>query len=184
MLQLTAWLVVPAALAQDASAEARQAFEEGREAYESGAFEVALTSFERSYALSGHPKLLFKFGRSAEADGQTARAIEAYEAYLTQVPEANNRPFVEARLAKLRPKETHLAVAQSPIPSVTLEPPPVQQPLPPVPSEQSQRPRWYKSPWVLGALGALVAGGVATAVVFTRDREPRRVSADGYAEVP
>jgi hypothetical protein len=83
-------------------AAARRAFETGREAYDRGRFAEALSSFERAYALSSKPILLFNIGRAAEAELQTERAISAYEAYLAALHDAENREFVEARLTKLR----------------------------------------------------------------------------------
>jgi hypothetical protein len=83
-------------------AAARRAFEAGREAYDRGRFAEALGSFDRAYALSANPILLYNIGRAAEAELRTERAIGAYQAYLAALPKADNREFVEARLTKLR----------------------------------------------------------------------------------
>jgi hypothetical protein len=81
---------------------ARQAFEEGRTFYDHGRFADALRKFQESYALSNNPKLLFNIGRAADSEGEQAQAYDAYTAYLQRVPDADNREFVEARLAKLK----------------------------------------------------------------------------------
>ena len=98
----TAHAQLAAPQAAPAEAAARAAFEEGRLAYDTGGFAQALVHFERAYTLSGNAKLLFNIARAADADGQPERACTAYDAYLQRVPQADNRQFVEARLAKLR----------------------------------------------------------------------------------
>lgn len=85
----------------DGEAAARRAFERGRDAYESGDFEAAVQSFDEAYRLSPRPALLFNIGRAAEATGRNEHAIAAYQAYLQQLPAAENRGFVEGRLAQL-----------------------------------------------------------------------------------
>jgi tetratricopeptide (TPR) repeat protein len=81
---------------------ARQEFEAGRQAYGMGAFAIALAHFERSYALSLRPELLYNIGRAADAEGLTSRAAASYAAYLEARPDAENREFVRARLAKMQ----------------------------------------------------------------------------------
>lgn len=86
----------------ESEAAARRAFEAGREAYDRGRFAEALDAFERAYALSSNPILLYNIGRAAEAELRTERAISAYQAYLAALHNAENREFVEARLTKLK----------------------------------------------------------------------------------
>lgn len=119
---------VDAQAATDADAAARQAFEAGSSAYDRGRFTEALTQFEKAYALSPRPKLLFNIGRAADSDGKSERAIEAYEAYLRAFPQADNREFVEGRLARLR------APTAAPPPPAAVAPPPA--PVSPVPETQ------------------------------------------------
>lgn len=82
--------------------EARSEFEAGRDAYDHGATAKALTHFERAYALSKRPALLFNIARASDAEGLAARAAAAYEAYLDALPNAENRDFVASRLEKMR----------------------------------------------------------------------------------
>ena len=98
------------ALAQTASTpadqgednEARALFEAGQVAFSEGRFENALEYFERAYELSQRPALLYNIGSSADRLRQDARALEAFEAYLVAMPDADNRQHVEARMAVLR----------------------------------------------------------------------------------
>jgi tetratricopeptide (TPR) repeat protein len=87
---------------ESVNAEARGAFEAGRSAYDQGRFGEALEHFEHAYDLSARRTLLYNIGRAAEGDGQTQRAIEAYEGYLRAAPAAEHRRFAENRIAKLR----------------------------------------------------------------------------------
>jgi hypothetical protein len=86
----------------DLDVAARSEFEQGASEYDRGHFMEALAHYERAYVLSPRPKLLFNIGRAAEGEGKLERAIEAYAAYLDALPDGENRPFVEGRLAKLR----------------------------------------------------------------------------------
>jgi hypothetical protein len=58
--------------------------------------------FERAHELSGRPQLLFNIGATFERMGERARAIDAFERYLREVPDAHNRSEVEERLHMLR----------------------------------------------------------------------------------
>jgi tetratricopeptide (TPR) repeat protein len=82
--------------------EARTLFKAGTMAYRDGRFEEALRHFERSHELSGRPKLLFNIGSAAERAGKQDKALRSYERYLEEVPEAENRSFVEGRIRVLR----------------------------------------------------------------------------------
>lgn len=111
---------------------ARAAFEAGRDAYDRGRFGEALQQFDRAYALSPNPILLYNIGRAAEADLQNERAVQAYEAYLAALERAENREFVEARLAKLRQVTRQQAAASTPTPAPMPAPPAPVQPSSPV----------------------------------------------------
>lgn len=176
-----------------ASPAARAAFEQGRDAYDRGRFGEALAHFEQAYALSPHPKLLYNIGRSADSDGQVERALSAYSSYLEAFPTAENREFVEARLAKLRALErlrqaqaqqlapVQAAAATGPAPDAALVAPRPEQPQPADASTSATRsdrgPLW-KQPWLWVAVGAVVVGGVTATVLLARDSEPGRARAD------
>ena len=183
-----------------ADAAARDEFGAGRQAYYEGSFTAALAHFERAYALSPRPELLYNIGRAADADGQAARAMSAYEAYLKALPAAENGDFVRARLAKMRANTKAEADQPGQPASATMRdaPPPseggplslsVAQALPasgpaasearaapgPVaaPRADGERRRWYKNPWLWTAAGVVVVGAVAGTVVASRAGEQR-----------
>lgn len=90
----------PPSLGEDA--EARALFEAGRAAYSDGRFEDALGHFRRAHELSDRPRLLFNIANTAERLRRDEQALDAYERYLEQVPDAENRAFVEERITALR----------------------------------------------------------------------------------
>jgi tetratricopeptide (TPR) repeat protein len=94
------------ALAQDADrdqvSEARALFMAGRSAFAEGRYQAALDYFEKSYQLSGKPRLLYNIGQCHDRLRNDTKAIEALERYLEEAPEAENRRQVEARLEHLR----------------------------------------------------------------------------------
>jgi len=188
-----------------AESAARDAFEAGRSAYDIGRFEEALTHYERAYALSPRPMLLFNIARAADADGQGARAIGAYSEYLRLIPDAENRAFVEARLGKLEGArmaqgDASPPAAASALPATARTADAAARPAPPTAaavaaslespalelasgpqrdSLESSPPLWKRG-WLWGVVGATVAAAAATAVVLSIDREPQRTKADEY----
>ncbi len=82
--------------------EARVHFRLGRAYYDSGRFMEAAREFEQAYALSRRPQLLYNVFIAHRDAGQLGPAIEALEQYLAQVPEAQDRDNLTARLASMR----------------------------------------------------------------------------------
>lgn len=85
-----------------ADEEARMRFEAGSLAYEQGRYEAALNDFRQAYDLSHRPVLLFNIGAAAQNLRRDREALEAFERYLRDLPDAPNRAAVEARVAILR----------------------------------------------------------------------------------
>lgn len=82
--------------------EAHRVFLRAAAAYGNGEFEVAADLFEQAYALRPEPQLLYSLGSARERAGRVVGAIEAYEAFLREVPDAEERPDVERSLDTLR----------------------------------------------------------------------------------
>jgi hypothetical protein len=98
----TAGIVHAQAYDPNADAAAQRAFEKGQAAFDHGRFDEAVKQFEQAYGLSHRPQVLFSIGRAADADGQSERALRAFEAYLQTQPDSQTRAYSEARVAKLR----------------------------------------------------------------------------------
>lgn len=82
--------------------EARIVYEAGVVAYREQRFENALEYFERAHELSGRPQMLFNIGLVADRLRRDERAVEAYEAFLREMPDTENRAQVEDRVRLLR----------------------------------------------------------------------------------
>jgi len=78
--------------------EARSLFEAGRSAFTDGRFNEALAHFQRSYELSHRPELLFNIGVTLDRLRRDREALESFEAYLREVPDAANRAEIEGRI--------------------------------------------------------------------------------------
>lgn len=81
--------------------EARALFQAGRTAFQAGRFDAALEHFEAAYKLSHRPQLLYNIGSAADRLRMDRKALEAFRAYLHQVPDAHNRQEVESRIRVL-----------------------------------------------------------------------------------
>ncbi len=82
--------------------DAHRVFLRAAAAYGNGEFELAADLFEQAYALRPEPQLLYSLGSARERAGRVVGAIEAYEAFLREVPDAEERPDVERSLDTLR----------------------------------------------------------------------------------
>ncbi|MFT5354327.1 MAG: tetratricopeptide (TPR) repeat protein [Polyangiales bacterium] len=83
-------------------AVARELFEAAEFSVERGDYERALGLFQQAFELSDRPELLFNAANAAERLRQDELALELYVSYLERLPEAVNRPAVEARIEQLR----------------------------------------------------------------------------------
>jgi len=137
---------------------ARQVFEEARAAFAAADYEVALARFREAYELSARAELLYNVGLAADRLRRDEEALEAFERYLREMPEAQNRHEVERRVELLRAAIADRAAGGDRAPSgsggdVTSE-------------------GWF---WALVIGGAiLVAGGVAVGVGVAATSTPQR----------
>ena len=137
--------------------EARNLFHAGEVAFGDGRFESALDYFQRAYELSGRGAMLYNIASAADRLRRDRDALEAFERYLREVPEAGNRAQVEARIAVLREA---IARAESAEASAHVAPEPTTETVPP---EEPASSSPAVGAWVLLAAGAAIAvgGGVS-----------------------
>lgn len=121
-------LGAPASAQTDGDRERALAlFREGSSAYREGRFEEASRLFRDAYATFPEPVLLYNLARSEENLGHWDDAADAYEAYLAQAADAEDRPGIERRIVTLRERAAEAraeAQAQAGASELVPEPPP------------------------------------------------------------
>lgn len=154
----------PADPARDA--EARVHFQAGRDAFARGDFSSAATEFERAYALSRRPQLLYNIGRAYQEQLRLEEASRAFQRYLDALPDAPDRAEVEGRLRIIDVAMSHA------VPPPPVEPPPtrvvvVERPVEAPPPEAHP---WRTAFWVTGGLSLLTGAGTIALGVFADQR--------------
>ncbi len=82
-------------------AEARGIFLAGKAAYGDARYEDALRHFRHAYELSKRPVLLFNIGQAADKLRRDREALDAFKAYLEQVPGGEGQREAESRVRVL-----------------------------------------------------------------------------------
>jgi hypothetical protein len=170
-----------AAPASDQASEARRLYAAGKVEFAQGHFDAAIGLFERAYALSNAPGLLFNLAQAHRLSGAEhgPQAFALYKSYLSALPDAENRREVEERIAELSrcekpPAPTARVAAAQEIPSapVSAEPPRA----PPLPARHDAPGRTRLAPILLTSAGAalMIAGGVLLARVKAKYADAER----------
>ena len=116
-------LVVPTARGQGAmDDEARALFNAGRVAFDDARYADALGHFRRAHELSGRTELLYNIGLAADRLRRDEEALEAFEAYLRELPDSPRSDDIRARVEILRETLARHA-SETPEPTATVEPP-------------------------------------------------------------
>jgi tetratricopeptide (TPR) repeat protein len=142
--------------------EARGLFKAGEAAFSEGRFDAAIEYFQRAYELSHRPILLLNIASAADRMRNDALSLEALEHYLADVPDAENRGQIEARITILREqlaqKERATSTAEAAPESARVQPAAEQ--------KGREQPKSRVWPWVVTGAGAamLAAGGVFLAL--------------------
>jgi hypothetical protein len=84
-----ALLLVPAPSRADPRAEARNKLVQGGEFLKHGQYEDALARFQEAYRLVPSPKIQYNFGLAYRGLGRKAEALEAFEKFLAEAPDAS-----------------------------------------------------------------------------------------------
>jgi len=90
-----------AARADDVQA-ARDHFTKGTRLYDLGQYADAAKEYEAAYKAKDDPALLFNCGQAYRGAGEPDKAVSFFKSFLRRMPEAPNRPEVEARIAELQ----------------------------------------------------------------------------------
>jgi tetratricopeptide (TPR) repeat protein len=178
-LAVVALFASGSARAAEPNAEARRLYAEGKAEYAQGHYAEAVGLFERSYALSESPALLFNMAQAHRLAGPAhcSDAVSLYKSYLLAEPDAENQQEVEERIAELGDC-TAQQTPETPAPS---QPAPAasaptqverRRVAPPAP----RRTALPTGPVLVTGSGAalLVAGGVLYARAWGKHREAER----------
>jgi tetratricopeptide (TPR) repeat protein len=100
----------------DSKTEARDRLDEGSALYRKGDYQGALRRFEEAHALYPSPKIFFNLGQALNRLGRTAAAVDAFERFLAEAPDAvpERRRDAEQLLKELRPRVGFLRVTAAP----------------------------------------------------------------------
>ena len=105
--------------ANNSQQAAREAFKKGREAFKKGRYKEAALMLTKAHTLKPHPALLRYLGQTYLKLGDRKAAIDHFERYLRQAPQAPDREKVAAQIARLRlapppkPKSSPAGAAQA-----------------------------------------------------------------------
>lgn len=147
----------PAAAHAGFDAEVERHAALGQRLLEHGRTQDAIAEFRRAYELRADPRFLYDIAEGYRLLGLRDQARFFYERYLATAPDAPDRDEVEAALASLgQPSAPKPSLAHDVV-------------IIPVPTPPESPPIW-KRWWVWTAFGAIVAAGVATALL-TREHD-------------
>lgn len=150
--------------------EAEKLYFQGQQAYDAGKYDDALAAWEKSYALSKLPALLFNIAqaqRQRAHPGDCTKASANYKKFISLAPKAAERPTAEGFIAELAPcveNEAKPAIVVPPptaTPQPTITPPPITQQPPPPTEAPSGRPGRGKK------FAGYAVGGAGVVLVLT-----------------
>lgn len=86
-----------------ADSDAERLYQEGQAAYDAKRYDEAIAAWDRSYALSKLPALVFNLAQAHRLAGHCTKAVEAYHRFLALDPQSTERPDAEQFLRELEP---------------------------------------------------------------------------------
>jgi hypothetical protein len=98
--------MAPSQASPEAKAKAQVLLKEGARLYEKGDLAESLEKFNQAYAEYASPKLLYNIGQASRGLGRLAEAMEAFEHFLDQTPDAPADMIADANksVSELRTK--------------------------------------------------------------------------------
>src|SRR5690349_10624909 len=130
--------------AGDKRTQAVQLAEDSEKAYKAGNFEKAAKLLRKAHELYPEPTLLYNLGRALEGMGDAKEAVAAYEGYLHDAKQIDDRGAIERRVATLKKqieREQQPPPPPPPPPHDDQPPPPHDdQPPPPPPHDDTPPP--------------------------------------------
>lgn len=151
-----------------AESEAERLYLQGQQAYDAQHWDDALVAWEKSYAISKLPALLFNIAQAQRLrarPGDCTKATANYRKFISLQPKSTERPSAEGFIAELAPCVEQEAKPAPVVPPQVVTPPVVQQPQPqpqpqPAPEGNPGRGKRFAGYAVGGAGVVLVVTGV------------------------
>jgi tetratricopeptide (TPR) repeat protein len=177
LVALVALVALPAGADETddkARSTARAHFIRGNSFFDLSRYDEAIAEYEAAYQAKNDPALLYNIAQAHRLAGHPAAALRLYKAYLARRPDAPNRREVEAKIDSLerlveQQHKSETAPPEAPLPPAhtTSAPEPAAPVLPAAPPVDARAGRTKKIAGlaVAGAGVALVAGGIACAVL-------------------
>jgi hypothetical protein len=158
-----------------ASEEAAKAlYAAARAEYDAGQFKTALLHFQDAYDQSMRPQLLYNVGLAADRLRFNKTALDAFERYLKELPNAENRVEVENRIKALREIiDREAAAKRAPAAVAAAAPPPVPistdartSAAPPKSDQQEATGGGLLSQWWFWTAAGVVVAGATTGIII------------------
>ena len=136
MKYVIAIVLLLAPIVAHAQSEAEKLYVQGQQAYDAARYDDALAAWEKSYALSKLPALLFNIAQAQRLrhnPGDCTKATANYRKFISLSPKATERPTAEGFIAELAPcteAESKPIVEPFPSPSPTPSSAPAPSPMP------------------------------------------------------
>lgn len=126
-------------------AAAKAAFGKGKKDFEAGRFEKAVEQYEKAYALSGMPAILFNLGQCHKKLGNWEKAVDHFQRFLAEAPkpipnEALAKQLLEESRVKLAEAAAKKPKGQEPVAKVAPAAAPVEPAAPAPPPDTTARP--------------------------------------------
>ncbi len=86
-----------------ADGDAEKLYQEGQTAYDAKQYDQAIAAWDKAYALSKLPALVFNLAQAHRLAGHCEKAVDAYKRFLTLDPQSTERPDAEQFLKELEP---------------------------------------------------------------------------------
>jgi tetratricopeptide (TPR) repeat protein len=140
----------------DKRTQAVQLAEDSEKAYKTGHFEQAAELLRKAHELYPEPTLLYNLGRALEGMGDARNAVAAYERYLRDAKQIDDRGAIERRVATLK---AQIAREQKPPPHPPDDTQQQSEPPPPPPENTPPPPSGHDDPLPARAVPVVATEG-------------------------
>jgi hypothetical protein len=155
--------------------EARSLYQKATAAYGLGNFAEAALLYEKAFALTTKPELLFNAAQAHRRAGNKDRALALYTSYLQIFPKGSGRELAERRIDELttaiQAERSRPAITPPP-PALTTAPPPAINLTATAPADATPPRPIYRSPWFWVGAGAVVIASALVVVALSGSKPP------------